>query len=224
MSVAECYQLRLDRDWTPGARNAHRLCRAWDLNVPPELTGLEEGVRVAVPTQTKARGSDPMMGHRLWQLLKQEMTIMQHRELRTGSHGLSPIKLCRSADGESRVLTGLASVYDTWTSIGGRFLERVAPGAFADVLSDAAGHDVVALFNHDMSLLLARRSAGTLRLKDTSEGLRYEADLDQQAELGRRIARLVERKELTANSFSFTIKSQEWVEDASTGTVTRTIT
>ena len=145
------------------------------------------------------------------------------KELRTGSHGPSPIRLQRSDDGESRVLTGLASVYGTWTSIGGRFLERVSPGAFKRVLNDPQGNDVMALFNHDPSLLLARRSAGTLRLEDSSGGLRYSADLDQRSELGRRIARLVERNELTANSFSFTIASEEWGEDEA-GTITRTVT
>ena len=85
----------------------------------------------------------------------------------------------RSDSGE---IVGLGSVYyregdpsteyRTQSSLGEPITERVVPGAFSDILADE-GRDVIALFNHDLNQVLGRRSAGTLKLFDTDEGLGY---------------------------------------------------
>lgn len=65
----------------------------------------------------------------------------------------------------------------TQFELGPGYVERMAPTAFdAAVRGNNGGGDIVGLFNHDMSLVLGRVSAGTLRLSIDKRGLRYEID------------------------------------------------
>jgi uncharacterized protein len=57
----------------------------------------------------------------------------------------------------------------------GAFREKIAPGAFQRSL--ASDRDVVCLYNHDNSMLLGRKSAGTLTLEEDGKGLRFSCDL-----------------------------------------------
>lgn len=61
-------------------------------------------------------------------------------------------------------------------------VERIEPGAFDGVLNST--QDVVMLEGHQRSSVLARRSAGTLRLQDDPRGLRAEFQLPE-TQLGR---------------------------------------
>ena len=131
----------------------------------------------------------------------------------------------KDEDGAAPVLSGHTAVFNSWTDIGGMFRERIAPGAFTRALKESASKvDTAALFNHASDNILGRYNAGTLRLKETDEGLHYDVDLDMESELGRQIARYVERGELTGNSFAFTINKQTWDEDEESGEISRTIT
>jgi len=131
----------------------------------------------------------------------------------------------KTDDAAAPVLSGHTAVFNSWTDIGGMFRERIAPGAFDRALKESASKvDTAALFNHDSDNLLGRYNAGTLRLEETDDGLYYEVDLDMDSELGRQIARYVDRGELTGNSFAFTINKQSWDEDEETGEISRTIT
>jgi len=76
---------------------------------------------------------------------------------------------------EDFTLSGYASMFDTWASIGGQFDERVMPGAFAKTLAE---DDQVALWNHEDRYPLARRSAGSLELHEDSQGLHTLIRLD----------------------------------------------
>lgn len=109
------------------------------------------------------------------------------------------------AEGGQRAV-GYAAVYycfedpGTQYQLGEGIVERIAPGAFADVLGN--GDDVRGLFNHEPDHLLGRLSAGTLRLVSDDVGLRYEIDLpDTQA--GRDVAISIKRGDLTGSSFGF---------------------
>lgn len=71
-----------------------------------------------------------------------------------------------SLDARGRTLHGYAAVYGVESADLGGFRERIAPGAFADVL----GSDVRCLLNHDASQVLGRTRSGTLRLHDEQRG------------------------------------------------------
>src|SRR3712207_3100255 len=79
-------------------------------------------------------------------------------------------------DTRGRTLVGYAAVYGATSHDLGGYVERIAPGAFADVLADA---DVRCLLNHDPNQVLARTKSGTLRLHDEERGLRFEAELPE---------------------------------------------
>lgn len=97
-------------------------------------------------------------------------------------------------------LRGHAAVFGSIARLPSGY-EAIAPGAFARAL-DSSGSDPAALINHNPSLLLGRRSSGTLRLKEDDEGLAFEVDLGQQS-YARDLRESVERGDLTGMSFGF---------------------
>lgn len=96
-------------------------------------------------------------------------------------------------------LSGWAAVFDQPTARQRDYAgtETIARTAFDDVI----GGDVLALVNHDMSNILARSSAGTLRLSVDGHGLAFELDLPNTT-LGRDTAELVKRGDLAGMSFT----------------------
>ncbi len=79
---------------------------------------------------------------------------------------------CRAV---GNTLIGLAVPFDQVAHVGG-FDEVVRPGAFAETL--ASERDVLLLLDHDAKRVLARRSAGALRLAESQRGLVFEAELN----------------------------------------------
>lgn len=116
----------------------------------------------------------------------------------------------RAKKGETPGIQGVAAVYDQQYDAG-YFIETIKPGAFARALSEK--QDVRCLFNHDVNNLLARTKSGTLRLEDSPEGLKYEADTDPQTSVGRDVARMIERGDLDGCSFSFTVRKDAWRDE-----------
>lgn len=117
----------------------------------------------------------------------------------------------READGK-RTIAGTAAVfwngspesqYELWP---GGPVERIMPGTFARAIQE---DDVRALVNHDPNLLLGRKSAGTLRLMETSTGLQYEIDVPD-TQVGRDTATSLIRKDMSGSSFSFEITDETW--------------
>ena len=85
------------------------------------------------------------------------------------------IKVEQREDGEeTRKITGYAAVFNKWSNplgMDGWFREKIDARAFDNVLND----DVVAVFNHDNNIILARNKK-TLNLLIDEIGLRYEFD------------------------------------------------
>jgi HK97 family phage prohead protease len=104
-------------------------------------------------------------------------------------------------------------------SKGRPFTEKFAAGAFSRAL--ATGADVRALVNHDRNLILGRSTAGTLRLKDDGDALRFELD-PPDTEIARHYVEAVRRGDMSGMSFRFYKRSDEW-SGAGEGTV-RTVT
>jgi len=110
---------------------------------------------------------------------------------------------------DSRKVVGYAAVYDKDSEIMWGFRERIAPGAFDDVLQD----DVRALFNHDTNMLLARTTSGTLRLSVDDNGLRYEFDAPNTT-AGNDLLEMLRRGDVSQSSFGFTVDEEMWEEKA----------
>jgi len=116
----------------------------------------------------------------------------------------------RAAEGdkpESAVIVGYAAKFNQETEIGGwyRFREVIADGAFDDVLAD----DVRALFNHDPNFVLARTTAGTLKLSVDEIGLKYEYETPDVS-YARDLAENIRLGNVSQSSFAFSIGEESW--------------
>lgn len=109
-------------------------------------------------------------------------------------------ELRESEDGPTTV-TGYAALFDVESKDLGGFRERIKPGAFKRVLSGKT--NVLALFNHDMNMLLGSRSAGTLRVHEDTKGLKYDFDLDPSDPDHQRVIAKIRRGDVRGSSFAF---------------------
>lgn len=103
------------------------------------------------------------------------------------------------ADGQKRI-TGLIP-YDSRSVDLGGFVEEIKPGAFARSMRDG---DQVALWSHDTSRPLGRRSRGTLTLEETPKGLRIGI-VPPDTSWGRDAYESVRRGDVAQMSFGFTV-------------------
>ncbi len=111
----------------------------------------------------------------------------------------------RTANGGRR-LEGYAAKFGTEARVGS-FHETIMPGAFSASL--ASGADILALVDHDPTLLLARTASGTLRLSEDATGLAFEIDLADTT-LGRDVRTMAERRDLGGMSFGFRPVDEAW--------------
>jgi HK97 family phage prohead protease len=109
------------------------------------------------------------------------------------------------ADSDKRTLAGYAVVWDSDTTIGDYFVERIAKGAFSKALRG----DVLALVNHDWGRVIGRTTSGTLRLTEDERGLKVEVDVPNTTD-GNDVWELIERKDIDGMSFGFRATKQEW--------------
>lgn len=100
-----------------------------------------------------------------------------------------------------RRLEGYAAVFNTAANIG-EFSETIAPGAFAETISE--GRDVLALADHDPSRVLARTRSGTLKLAEDGKGLAFDLSVPATT-LGNDVLALAERGDLGGMSFAFSV-------------------
>lgn len=113
----------------------------------------------------------------------------------------------RSDEKSGRVISGYAAKFDTWSEpIYGWFKEKIARGAF----DKADMSDVIMVFNHDISGILARSTSGTLTLSVDETGLRFEFEAPDTT-LGNDMVELVRRGDISKCSFKFVVESDEWV-------------
>jgi HK97 family phage prohead protease len=98
----------------------------------------------------------------------------------------------------------------------GTFSEEMRAGACKDTLT-AGAEDPVFMYDHN-SLVLGRRSAGTLRLNEDPKGLAIECDLDKRQSLANDLAIAIDRGDVHQMSVGFVVPDggDEW---NSTGTV-----
>lgn len=114
-------------------------------------------------------------------------------------------------------LVGHAAVYDTPSEEMWGFTERIAPGAFDDVLGD----DVRLLVEHS-GLALARTKSKTLTLGQDDDGLTYDATLDPANPRVPEVLSVVGRGDVDQMSFGFTVGEDSF--ETKDGRNIRTIT
>lgn len=117
---------------------------------------------------------------------------------------------------DSKAIRGYASVFydgspETEYVLWEGAVERIDPQAFDRALKER--HDARALYNHNPDNLLGRVSAGTLELSVDRRGLAYRIDYDPQDPDHVKVARKVERKDLTGSSFAFIATREEWSKE-----------
>lgn len=105
---------------------------------------------------------------------------------------------------DENIIEGYAAVFNKPSQDFGGWHERIAPGAFSDVVKD----DAVALFNHDMNLVLGRNGVN-VTIKQDDNGLKYSVKLPDTT-LARDLKQLVKDGIIHQSSFAFTVADQEW--------------
>lgn len=107
-------------------------------------------------------------------------------------------------DGDTPIIEGYFSVFNSPYPIMEGVTEKIAPGAFADTL----GEDIRALTNHDTTLVLGRNKANTLELKEDSHGLWGSVKINQADQDAMNLYRRVQRGDVDQCSFGFFIESE----------------
>ena len=108
-------------------------------------------------------------------------------------------------DGEDLHISGYFSVFNSIYEICPGASESIAPGAFANALSD----DVRALINHDTTLVLGRNKAGTLELKEDARGLWGDITINRNDSDAMNLYSRVQRGDVDQCSFGFDIVKED---------------
>ena len=121
----------------------------------------------------------------------------------------------RTLEGSKAVISGYASVFNKKSQVlGGGFVEVINNGAFNKTLQErgtqTSRDDIKALFNHDTSLVLGSKRAGTLKLSEDKTGLHYEVNLDLDIPHHRSAFLMIERGDVTNSSFGFDVLDERW--------------
>jgi HK97 family phage prohead protease len=138
--------------------------------------------------------------------------VTTRMELRDRSRDEAGIVIRAAAeDPGTQQFVGHAAVFNSRTAIGNPlswgFYEEVNAGAFTKTLKEG---DARFLVDHDTSLLVARISAGDLRLGEDDLGLAVDADLDSEVSYVRDLVRNVEKRRITGMSFGFQVVKDSW--------------
>ena len=120
----------------------------------------------------------------------------------------------RQADTGAMSISGMAAVIGQESEDLGGFTEIIEQGAFDEAIMSS---DVRALFNHDSNYLLGRTASGTLRLEARSDCLYYE--VDDLPQTRRDVYELIQRGDVTGNSFAFTVEEDRWEQRSNGATV-----
>lgn len=122
------------------------------------------------------------------------------------------IEMRASDGGDGRTLFGHFSVFDTWTEIDsfyeGRFLERVAPGAFKQAFKNK--RNIRVLFEHGSDPQIGSKPIADPKvMREDAIGAYYEAELFDAGYANDLLPAL--RAGQLGASFRFSVVDEEWV-------------
>jgi len=134
-------------------------------------------------------------------------------EQRTRPLGDTDARIVRASDDEARRFVGHAAMFESRTSIGDPltwgWYEQLGRSAFDKTLSEG---DARFLVDHDTRMLVARVSAGDLRLRTDDVGLAVDSDLDVELSYVRDLVRNLDKRRITGMSFGFYVVRDRWEE------------
>lgn len=121
-----------------------------------------------------------------------------------------------TSDGGGSTMFGHFAVFNRWTEIAsyfeGNFLERIAPGAFADTFKAKAAQ-VRVLYDHGADPQIGNKPLGTpTTLREDKTGAYYEVDLFDSSYVND-LKPAIRANQLGA-SFRFKVTAEEWVSPA----------
>lgn len=123
--------------------------------------------------------------------------------------GLALAEARASISAESGVgkrFQGYASVFNSRTAIGNPrtwgFYEQISPGAYTKTIDE---RDQGFLVNHDSTLVVSRRSAGTLALTQDERGLLTDSALDEELSYVRDLRVNLRNGNISGMSFGFSV-------------------
>ena len=127
--------------------------------------------------------------------------VDQDREIRV--LGLEGLEIRHSGrPNEGFTLRGYAAVYDQESHDLGGFKEKIAPGAFDEVL--ATNPDVHLTWDHDTRYVAARTKNNTLHLSSDTHGLLIDAQVGNYS-WAKDLRTALERGDINQGSFSFNV-------------------
>ncbi|MCQ4322898.1 HK97 family phage prohead protease [Stutzerimonas stutzeri] len=116
-----------------------------------------------------------------------------------------------SIEQKGRTLYGYAALFNSETTVGD-FAEVIRKGAFTRTLSAPTAANIRAIYEHDNRSLLGKVGSSTLRLREDEVGLAFELDLPDTT-LGRDLAELVKRGDVSGCSFGFIPSKETWLDN-----------
>ena len=158
----------------------------------------------------------------VWELVRRREVVIaeppdEPRSLSLATSGATPISALAAGPVQLR---GHAAVFDRSSEDLGGFVERIAPGAFRDILRQQT--PVALLNNHDWNTILASTKSATLTLAEDPTGLAVRASLDPGDRDVQRVLPKMRRGDLSGMSFRFKSKRDAWTRDHQGG-VLRTV-
>jgi len=109
---------------------------------------------------------------------------------------------------DSRLIEGVAVVFDSWSRDLGGFTEIIRSSAISQELVDNS--DVIANINHDDALMVARwnRGSGTLNLELKEDGLHFSFQAPE-TERGNQLLWDIRHKNISECSFAFSLPNND---------------
>lgn len=124
------------------------------------------------------------------------------------------------SQGDEQALVGYAALFNHESNDLGGWRETIAPSAFVRSLRN--GDTVYCLHNHNADQVLGSTKSGTLALTQDQRGLKFRCLINQNDTLARSVYARVQRRDLDACSFAFTVAAggDLWNSDRSQRTLT----